>query len=368
MNDSKLIEVGVFVPVTNNGWVASTNGPKLPGTYEYAKQVTLLAEKMGFDFALSQAKWRGYGGATDHWNTSIESLSTMAGLAEATSTIGVWGTVHMMIFPPAIIAKMIATMDQISNGRMGLNLVSGSNPFDLGQMGLWRDLDHASRYALAEEWIKVVQTLWTQDRVTHKGDFFELDDCMSNPKPKKMPPIICAGASDRGFQFTIDNCTGSFFPASDDDNSVARGKRVKELAAKAGKPEFKSYGLFTLIPGATDAEAKDRLDFFDEGVDREALARQAMEYSTDKSAKENFAAQYFINQNERVSSVHGGAMTGSMETLARRVAHTIIEGQLDGITIVVPDFVDDLKMVGEQIIPMMADFGVHTKVSALASK
>ena len=61
-------------------------------------------------------------------------------------------------------------------------------------------------------------------------------------------------------------------------------------------------------------------------------------------------------------------MTGSMETLARRVAHTIIEGQLDGITIVVPDFVDDLKMVGEQIIPMMADFGVHTKVSALASK
>jgi pyrimidine oxygenase len=66
--------------------------------------------------------------------------------------------------------------------------------------------------------------------------------------------------------------------------------------------------------------------------------------------------------------VLGGAMTGSVETLARRVAHTVIEGQLDGITIIVPDFVDDLKIVGEQVIPMMAEFGVKTKVSALRSK
>ena len=344
MNNSKLTEVGVFLPVTNNGWVVSTNGPKLPGTYEYAKKVTLLAEQMGFDFALSQANWRGYDGATNHWNISLESLSTMAALAEATSTIGIWGTVHMMIFPPAIVAKMISTMDQISHGRVGLNLVSGSNPFDLGQMGLWRDLDHASRYALAQEWIEVVKRLWTEDRVDHKGDFFELVDCMSNPKPTQIPPVICAGASDRGFQFTIDNCNGSFFPCSDDEKSLARGKRAKELAAQAGKTDFKSYGLFTLIPGATDAQAKERLEFYDAGVDRAALARQAMEYSTDKSAKENFAAQYFLNQNEHVSSVLGGALTGSVETLARRVARTVIEGQLDGITIIVPDFIDDLLL------------------------
>ncbi len=360
MKAKRTAELGVFIPVGNNGWIASTNGPKIPGTYEYNRDVTVMAEQMGFDFALSMAKWRGYGGPTQHWNITLESITTMAGLAEATSRIGIWGTVHMMIFPPAVMAKMVATLDQISNGRVGLNLVSGSNPHDLGQMGLWRDLDHAGRYALAEEWIQVVKRLWTEERVNHKGAFFELTDCMSNPKPSTIPPVICAGASDRGFQFTIDNCNGSFFPASDDDASIARGKRAKELAKKAGKPEFKSYGLFTLIPGATDAEAQERLDFFNEGADREALATQAAEYSSDKSAKENFAAQYFINQNERVSAVHGGAMTGSIETLARKVARTVIEGELDGITIIVPDFMTDLRAVGEQMVPMMADFGVHT--------
>lgn len=259
MKTRRSAEIGVFIPVGNNGWVTSTNGPKLPGTYEYNRQVTVLAEQMEFDFALSMAKWRGYGGLTQHWNITLESLTTMAGLAEATTRIGIWGTVHMMIFPPAVVAKMVATLDQISNGWVGLNLVSGSNPHDLGQMGLWRDLDHAERYALAEEWIKGVKRLWTEDRVNHKGEFFELTDCMSYPKPKIMPPVICAGASDRGVQFTIDNCNGSFFPAGEDDAAIARGKRAKELDVKAGKPDFKTYGLFSLIPGATDAEAADRL-------------------------------------------------------------------------------------------------------------
>lgn len=358
----KAAEVGVFIPVGNNGWVASVNAPPTPGSYEHNLAVTRLAERMGFDFALSMAKWRGYGGPSRHWDFTLESLTTMAALAQATSTINIWGTVHMMIFPPAIIAKMVATIDQISRGRVGLNLVSGSNPHDLGQLGLWKPLDHAGRYELADEWIKIVKRLWTEERVDHKGKFYELIDCMSNPKPSKPPTLICAGASDRGFQFTIDNCNASFFTASDDETSIARGKRAKELAAKAGKPDFKSYGLFTLIPGETDAEAQARLDHFDAGVDREALATQAAEYSSDVSAKQNFAAQYFIDQGARVSSVLGGAMTGSAETLARRVAKTTIEAELDGITLIVPDFIEDLRFIGERVLPLMEEFGVSTKV------
>jgi len=358
----KVVEVGVFIPVGNNGWVTSVNAPYTPGTYEHNLKVTLLAEKMGFDFVLSMAKWRGYGGPSRHWDNTLESLTTMAALAQATTTINVWGTVHMMIFPPAIVAKMVATLDQISHGRAGLNLVSGSNPHDLGQLGLWKPLDHAERYGLADEWIKVVKRLWTEDRVDHKGRFYELVDCVSNPKPSKMPTIICAGASDRGFQFTIDNCHASFFTASDDEASINRGKRAKELARQAGKPDFKSYGLMTLIPGASDAEAKARLDHFDAGVDRVALATQAAEYSSDVSAKQNFAAQYFINQNEHVSSVLGGAMTGSAETLARRLAKTIVESQLDGVTLIVPDFVEDLAFIGEKVLPLLGDLGVETNV------
>ena len=242
------VELGVFLPVGNGGWITSTTSPQLPATYAYNKEVALLAEDLGFDFALSMAKWRGYGGPSKHWDVTLESLTTMAGLAEATSRIGVWGTVHTMIFHPAVAAKMTAVLDQISGGRFGINLVAGSNPSDQGQMGLWRDLDHDGRYGLAAEWITVAKRLWTEERVDHEGEFYRLEDCVSNPKPAVLPPIICAGSSDRGFRFTIQHCTGSFLLGSDAEDFIKTGRRAKDLAAEARRPDFKTYACSPSYP------------------------------------------------------------------------------------------------------------------------
>lgn len=360
MSEKHELELGVFIPVGNGGWITSSSSPQLPATYEYNKQVTVLAEELGFDFALSMAKWRGYGGETNHWDVTLESITTMSGLAEATKRIKIWATVHMMIFPPAIVAKMAATLDQISKGRFGLNLVSGSNPFDLGQMGLWKPLDHGQRYDLAEEWIQVVRRLWTEDRVDHKGAYFELNDCMSYPKPSVMPTIICAGQSDRGFRFTVENCDVAFFWGSDDPESIRRALRAKEIASEHYKPDFKTNALITLIPGRTDEEAEQRLHLYNEGVDKVALATQAVEYSTDVSVSINQAAQNFLKQNETFSAVLPGTMAGSPETLAKRLAKMAIDGKLDAVTVIVPDFIDDLETVGRKIAPLMNKYGVRT--------
>jgi pyrimidine oxygenase len=354
------VELGVFLPVGNGGWVTSTTSPQLPATYEYNKAVTLLAEELGFDFALSMAKWRGYGGPSQHWDITLESLTTMSGLAEATSRIGVWGTVHTMIFHPAVVAKMAAVIDQISKGRFGLNLVAGSNPADQGQMGLWRDLDHDGRYALAEEWITVAKRLWSEDRVDHEGRFYKLTDCMSNPKPAQAPPIICAGASDRGFRFTIKNCTGSFLLGSNRDDFVKTGLRAKELAAEDGRHDFKTYGLFTIVPGATDREAQERVDHYNAGVDVEALDNQTREYSSDPSLKQNTMANRFIAQGESRNSMTPAAITGSPETIARKLADIAINAKLNGITVIVPDFIDDLKIIGTTVVEGLHEHGVLT--------
>ncbi|HEY0123794.1 MAG TPA: LLM class flavin-dependent oxidoreductase [Rhizobium sp.] len=354
------VELGVFLPVGNGGWITSTTSPQLPATYEYNKEVALLAEDMGFDFALSMAKWRGYGGPSKHWDITLESLTTMAGLAEATSRIGVWGTIHTMIFHPAVVAKMVAVLDQISNGRFGLNLVAGSNPVDQGQMGLWRDLDHGGRYALAEEWITVAKRLWTEDRVNHEGEFFKLEDCMSNPKPRKHPPIICAGTSDSGFRFTIKNCTGSFMLGSNRDDFVKTGLRAKTLAAEAGRADFKTYGLFTIVPGASDKQAQERVDYYNSGVDIEALDNQTREYSSDPSVKQNTMAKRFISQGEACNSMSPAAVIGSPETIARKLADIAINAELDGITVIVPDFVDDLKTIGTTVVEGLYEAGVVT--------
>lgn len=365
---SKHVEMGVFLPVGNGGWITSTTSPQLPATYDYNKQVAMLAEELGFDFVLSMAKWRGYGGPSRHWDETLESLSTMSGLAEATSRIGVWGTVHTMVFHPAVVAKMSAVIDQISKGRFGLNIVAGSNPHDQGQMGLWRDLDHAGRYGLAEEWLTVLKRLWTEDRVDHKGEFFELTDCMSNPKPAVVPPVICAGGSDTGFRFTIRNCTGSFLLGSDQDDFIKTGRRAKELAAEVGKHDFKTYGLFTIVPGATDAEAQERVDQFNAGVDTIALDNQTREYSADKSLKQNTMANRFIAQGVAAKSLTSAAIIGSPETIGRKLA-TIVKGaDLNGITVIVPDFIDDLRTVGTRVTQALAEHGVSTSAIAHQGK
>jgi pyrimidine oxygenase len=354
---TKSIEVGVFIPVGNNGWIPSTNTPPTPATYEHNKAVTMLAEELGFDFALSMAKWRGFGGSTRHWDVTLESMTAMAGLAEATKRIQVWATVHTMIFHPAVVAKMAATLDQISNGRFGLNLVAGSNPSDQGQMGLWRDLDHAGRYALAKEWITVARRLWTEDRVDFKGEFFELTDCMSNPKPQRIPPIICAGTSDRGFRFTIENCDACFIGASSHDEMISVGRRAKEIGEEIGR-YGKTLGLFTIVPGDTDKDAADRVAFYNEGVDLEALRVRAMEYSQD--VKENTTAQRMIQSGKEQRAVGKAALVGSPETIADQLACIVLQGDLDGITIIVPDFIEDLRTVGEAIVPLLAERGVSS--------
>lgn len=363
-NDNRNVEFGVFLPVGNGGWITSTTSPQLPATYDYNKEVTILAEQLGFDFALSMAKWRGYGGPSRHWDVTLESLTTMAGLAEATSRIGVWGTVHTMVFHPAVVAKMTAVLDQISKGRFGLNIVSGSNPTDQGQMGLWMDLDHAERYELAAEWLTVLKRLWTEERVDHQGKHYQLTDCMSAPKPVSPPPIICAGASDRGFLFTMEHCTGSFMLGSDHDDFIKTGLRAKELAAQQGKPDFKTYGLFTIVPGTTDAEARERVKLFDSGVDTIALDNQTREYSGDKSFKQNTMAQRFVSQGEQRNSMTRAALVGSPETIGNKLAAIVKGAQLDGVTVIVPDFIDDLRTVGTEVLEVLELNGVNTHARA----
>jgi len=132
-------DLGVFMPMANGGWIISTNTPTLDGSYAYNRKVAELAEQHGLDFIMAMAKWRGYGGVTEHWRYSLESQMLMASLATVTSRVKVWATVHTLLQNPAVTAKMITTLDHISQGRAGLNVVTGSYKDEFAQMGAWRD-------------------------------------------------------------------------------------------------------------------------------------------------------------------------------------------------------------------------------------
>src|SRR5215831_14154618 len=264
----RTVEFGVFMPVGQGGYVVSTNRPADTGDHAFNRQLTLLGEDLGLGFMISQAAWRGFGGPSSHNDATLESLTTMSGLAECTRRIRLFATIHTMAFHPAVAAKMVATMDQISNGRIGINLVAGSNPIDHGQMGIWRDLSHAELYAVAEEWLTVASRLWTEERVDFSGKHYQLIDCQSNPKPLQQPrpPVLCAATSDTGLRFTIGHADAALVNGADVDDLKRNGRRAKALAAEMEKTT-RTVGLVMLVPGPTDAEAQARVDFFNAGAD-----------------------------------------------------------------------------------------------------
>src|SRR5205807_714212 len=108
--ESKMVELGVFLPVLNNGWIVSTAAPQYHPTYAMNKAMTLLAEDLGFSFVLSPTKYRGFGGPTEQWDYVLESFEVMTALAEATDRIRLYGSVALPTVHPAITARRGATI------------------------------------------------------------------------------------------------------------------------------------------------------------------------------------------------------------------------------------------------------------------
>lgn len=361
----RAIDVGVFIPVGNHGWIHSVNAPTAEdGSFRRVLDVTKCAEALGFDFVLSPAIWRGRKGSSEHWMQSLESLSTSAALLQATDRITVFSTVHMTVYPPAVVAKIMSTLDQIGPGRVGLNLVTGASYLDLSHVGLWRDgLDHDERYDLADEWVAVAKRLWTEEVVSHKGKFYELTEATMGPKPSRLPRLANAGASGRGFRFAVEACDIAFFVASEDSKYKGAAKQAKETARASGRPDMKSYGLMTVIPGATDEEAHARLAHFDAGVDMECLDDIALGYSMNPDIKNvSTSSTRLADGRANRSAVAPGSLVGSYGSLAKRIARLVIDCELDGVILVVPDYIKDLTCLAEHSLQRLSEFGVTCRV------
>ncbi|MGW6659523.1 LLM class flavin-dependent oxidoreductase [Rhodococcus sp. NPDC055024] len=366
MNTSpNFIEAGVFLPTKSSGWIHSVNVPHTPGTYEHVRDVAVLAENLGFDFILSPANWRGRKGPSRNSQESLESLTASAGLLQATSRISVWGTAHATVFPPAIIAKMLSTLDQIGPGRVGLNVVTGGSKTDLAHLGMWNDvLNHDEKYDLAEEWITVIKGLWTKEVLDHAGSYFSTEGATMGPKPSKMPTLINAGASTRGLRFAAENCNVAFVAAGDDPKAIETARNVKVVAESVGRPELRCYGVISLIPGETDADAQARMEHLEAGADRESLQDVKSGYEQNKDFSKLSAASLAVAGGEKMSPVLPGTLIGSYETLAERIAYVVKEGRMDGILLTVPDYISDLEAVATRTIPLLPEFGVTTNFAA----
>ena len=340
-------DFGVFLPVANGGWIVSETTPPLDGLWPQNLAAAQAADTIGLDFVMSMGKWRGFGGATNHWGVSLESITLMAALAQATRHVKLWATAHALLHNPAVTAKMIATLDHVSGGRAGLNIVAGAYREEFEQMGAWDDaLDHDARYDLADEWTTIVKRLWSEPRVDFQGRHFQMHDCVCDPKPlsKPRPGLICAGMSDRGFEFAVRQVDAVFVGGRDLGEHRDHSRRAKAVAARHGGT-IKTYAMCTLVHAGTDKAAEALARRYADGADMAAITSILRSWGAPPE------------QLDAEARAHGAFMTqtvvGSPATCAEKTETFLDYCELDGLMLIFPDYSEGLSMFGAEILPRL---------------
>ena len=347
---------GVFLPNGSNGYIPSAGSPVYLPTYEHNLAITLEAERQGLDFVLSMMKYRGFGGETGYWDFCLESFTLMAGLAAATSKIRLFPSVTLLAHHPAICARMISTVDDISNGRCGLNIVTGWNKPEYVQMGLWKGDEYFERrYEYAADYLTIVKALWREGRTTHHSEFFDLEDCIVQPQPGREIPIVCAGQSPKGQDFTAKMGDHNFVIA-DPDALKGIVARVKEKA-DGYRRQVGTYGLFHLIIAQTDAAAREYGEAIiaggDEGAIANFLASAALDTNTGGTSDRLREGLSLPLDAGNAAFMGIPVIHGSPATVTEKIDAIGRDTGVDGILFSCPDFVQGVRDFGEQVMPRL---------------
>ena len=349
------MDIGVFIPIGNNGWLISTTSPQYKPSFELNKIVTQKAEHYGLNFALSMIKLRGFGGKSEFWDHNLESFTLMAGLAAVTSKIRLYATVATLTIPPAIVARMATTIDSIAPGRFGINLITGWAKAEYDQMGLWPGDEHFEhRYEMLSEYTTVMRELWLTGRSDLKGKYFTMNDCRLSPQPSGHIPLVCAGQSAPGMEFTATYCDFGFVVGSGFNTPAAHAPTNGRLMAAADKTgrDVGSYPLMMVIADETDEAALAKWQRYVDGADVEALAYLGFQAGADTKADAGSTARTITGTNSPIN-FNIGTLVGSYATVARLLDEAAAVPGTKGIMLTFDDFVVGMDQFGQRIQPLM---------------
>ncbi len=345
------MDLGIFIPIGNNGWMMSETAPQYMPSFDLNRTVAEKAEAQGYEFLLSMVKLRGFGGATEFWDHNLESFTLMAGLAAVTERIQLFASVALPTLPPAMVARMATTIDDISGGRFGINIVSGWNQIEYSQQGLWPgDWYYEKRYDYATEYVRIMKELWADGVSDLEGEYFTMDDCRLSPRPEDGKiPLVCAGQSDRGMRFCAEE--GDFqFIIGTADLDVVRSDAGRLVAAReqAGT-DVGVYVLFQIVMGETDAEAQAKWDHFRGGADLEAIAFMTGQANLDTAG----ATAEKITELQGAFNLNIGPVIGSHATIAERLDEVAEMPGVAGVMCVFDDYPTCTDEFGERVMPLM---------------
>lgn len=212
--------------------------------------------------------------------TWLEPITVLAAVAAATSRIGLIATASTTYTEPFNLARQYASLDHISNGRVGWNIVTSWLAAAARNYGGDGPLSHAERYVRGEEFMSVVKALWDswgddavvddraggvyarEDRIRpidHRGDYYQIAGPLNLPRcPQGRPVLVQAGSSDTGRRFAARHAEAVFTAHMEKATAQAFYADLKQLVEAEGRPRDQALILPGLSPmiGSTEAEAQ----------------------------------------------------------------------------------------------------------------
>lgn len=356
--------LGLFLPIQAGGWSASTLPRTTDWRFDYNLALVEKAEALGFDLVFALSQWLpkgGYGGVFN--GEALDSFMSLAAMTARTQRIILVATSHVLYGPwhPLHFAKFGATLDHISQGRWGINVVTGHRAIEHEMFG-WHRIEHDHRYELADEFLQAVKQLWAQpDNFSFAPELssWKLDKAFVTPKPTYGRPLLVnATGSDAGIDFAARHSDIVFItsPAGSEVEAAIAAlpvhtARVKAAARKYGR-EIRTLLNPMVICRETEAEALAYRDAIVTHGDEGSFHR----FDSDAHAWRGNAEQ----RNQAASRAVGGniSMTGSPQQIADYIVRLHRAG-VDGVQLSFFDFQPDLAFFGERVLPLLREAGLR---------
>lgn len=280
---------GFRIPAWNQPWAGASSAAWQTG--EFYVEMARDLERAGFDFVMledSNYIPDNYGGTTETYlkygqrAPKHDPAVLAAMIAALTNRIGIICTVATTEITPFRLARLIQTLDNTSGGRIGWNVVTGSNDLAAQNFGHDKQPEHDRRYDMADEMIQAVRQLWLSwedgavaldeesgvyvdhtkvHPINFEGEHFKTRGPLNVlPGPQKQPVLLQAGLSPRGQRFAARNADCVIATGGDIAGMKQLRDNIRDAAAEVGRNPDDVKVLFLLEPilGETDAEAIEK--------------------------------------------------------------------------------------------------------------
>jgi probable F420-dependent oxidoreductase len=217
------MKLGVGLPVSGS-WA----------TPDRIQQIAVRAEELGYDSLWTFQRLLAFEGIGEPYRSVLDPLLPLAFVAATTWRIRLGVAVFNMPFaPPVLLAKQLATVDVLSNGRLDAGLGIGWNELEFEAVGASLD----ERGARASEYVSVIRTLWTEQDPSFEGRFYKIGRAEFAPKPvQPRIPVLLGGTAPAALRRAGRIADGWISSSRADLTAMADSVRiVREAAEKAGR-------------------------------------------------------------------------------------------------------------------------------------